>query len=628
MSLERRRFDARLGVALALTLLGVLALNYVLSVVDLRAGFVESLTVERRADVVVIEDIIDDPEGEPLVGELREILDFLRQDEGVEGVTLLAADGATVLGDAPLVAVGAPDIASLTSGEPRTWRVPEGDHDGFHTLARIGAGTSRYAALLVTQHGLQTREAQDALARRTVIALPVGLLLGIGLFLVAGGRSVRRRHQDALTRARLDSLTGLQHHGAFQSDLADAVTGRHADEGLCVLVLDIDDFKLVNDRRGHGEGDRLLRAVGDALTSAASQRVYRIGGDEFAVLLPGEDERLGLLEAQRLRVVLSEQLRELTCSVGVADTAGEPETVVQRADAAVREAKRAGRNLVLAYSQIDCPPPVVTPAVAEALTALLRDAAMGVAYQPILRGDGRGLVGVEALARPLGPGPLHNPEEVFAAAEALGHVADLDALCLRTALRGARELPAGALLFLNVSPDALGSAALLPAVLAAAVREAGLEPDRVVLEITERKVTNRTVVIREAGRLRDAGFLLALDDVGAGNAGLELLRTITVDYVKLDRSLVVDAVSDPRTAAVLRAVMVYAEVLGVGIIAEGIEDVATLRFLRRAGEEAGVGIDGLQGWLFARPRPSAGDVEGLVVPDAPLVDLAAVHAGM
>ncbi len=627
--LEGRRFDLRLGVALALTVLGVLGLNYALALVDLRAGYVQSITSQRQADVGTIAGIVADPDGEPLVGELTEILGFLHDDSEIEGATILAPDGSAVLGGAPLVSVGARDIAAVrASGVPRTWRTQGEGHDDFHTLAPIDASKSGYTALLVTEHGRQLRDAQDALASRTLVALPVGFVLGVVLFLVAGGRSLRRRHQDALTRARLDALTGLEHHGAFRTDLARALPRQQADEGLCVVVVDLDDFKLANDRRGHGEGDRLLRAAADALSSAASEPVYRIGGDEFAVLLPGADERLGLLEAQRLRAVLAEQLRELTCSIGVAETAGEPETVAERADAAVREAKRTGRDRVLGYSEVPFPPPVVTPAVAESLTALLRDAAMGVAYQPIMRGDGGGVLGAEALARPRGAGPLRNPEELFAAAEALGHVADLGALCLRTALRGARELPAGALLFLNVSPDALGSAALLPAVLVAAVREAGLEPGRVVLEVTERKVTNRTVVAREAGRLREAGFLLALDDVGAGNAGLELLRTIAVDYVKLDRSLVVDAAGDARTAAVLRAVLVYAGALGVGIIAEGIEDVATLRFLRGAGAEAGVAIDALQGWLFARPRATAGDFGGLVVPDTSLVDLVEIHAGV
>lgn len=167
-------------------------------------------------------------------------------------------------------------------------------------------------------------------------------------------------------------------------------------------------------------------------------------------------------------------------------------------------------------------------------------------------------------------------------------------------------LPADALLFLNLSPQSLGHASLAADGLTREVRAAGLTPERVVLEITERDIARPDFVAHETERLRQEGFHIALDDVGAGNAGLEMLRHVHVEYVKIDREIVAVAPHDQQARAVLLAVVAFARETGAFVIAEGVETPDELDYLRRVGEEPEVprsAIHGAQGYLLGRPAP-------------------------
>jgi EAL domain-containing protein (putative c-di-GMP-specific phosphodiesterase class I) len=187
-------------------------------------------------------------------------------------------------------------------------------------------------------------------------------------------------------------------------------------------------------------------------------------------------------------------------------------------------------------------------------------------------------------------------------------VADLDELCATQALRKVSKLPEGALLFVNLAPRTLELDANCDEWLQSEVERAGLAPEQVVAEVTERIGARTAPVIKSLERLRARGFKLALDDVGTGNAGLEMLRKIGAEYVKIDRSIVAAAATEPNARAVLMAMATFARQSGAFVIADGIEDEETLEFLR--GVEAldarpGTIIQGGQGFELGQPAGAA-----------------------
>jgi EAL domain-containing protein (putative c-di-GMP-specific phosphodiesterase class I) len=186
----------------------------------------------------------------------------------------------------------------------------------------------------------------------------------------------------------------------------------------------------------------------------------------------------------------------------------------------------------------------------------------------------------------------------------VGQGPELDALCRAAALARAHELPPDALLFLNLSPQTLERDSLSGDRLLRAVRDAGLEPDRVVLEITERAQARVDQVAAEAARLQGLGFRIALDDVGVGNSGLEMLRRLDLDFVKVDQSIIAGALDDLNVQAVLVAIVAYAHRAGAFVIAEGIESPEVLHFVQHANEldvMRSLSIEGGQGYLLGRP---------------------------
>jgi EAL domain-containing protein (putative c-di-GMP-specific phosphodiesterase class I) len=235
---------------------------------------------------------------------------------------------------------------------------------------------------------------------------------------------------------------------------------------------------------------------------------------------------------------------------------------------------------------------------------LLAEGRVRVAFQPIWDLQRGSIVAFEALARPAPEYGFAGPQEAFDIAERIGHAHDLDAVCRQAILARAAELPSDTLLFLNVSPQTLDHDLLAGTTLAEAVMAVGLTPERVVLELTERSVARLQVVVREAARLHSLGFKLALDDTGAGNAGLEMLSQVPVDVVKIDRGVVVKALTDRAARGVLAGIIAIARETDTYVIAEGIEDQAMLDLVRRMGARGAglqVGVQGVQGYLLGRP---------------------------
>jgi EAL domain-containing protein (putative c-di-GMP-specific phosphodiesterase class I) len=245
------------------------------------------------------------------------------------------------------------------------------------------------------------------------------------------------------------------------------------------------------------------------------------------------------------------------------------DTLRREADAALYEAKRAGGNRVVYFDDIRDEVVVTTSEKLDAVHRLLEEGRLEVAYQPIWDLRSATLIGMEALARPSSEYGFEGPAEVFDLAEQAGRVLQLDILSVTTALRAAPELPDGALLFLNLAPQTLDASGEDNDWLLEAVTASGLSPARIVIEVTERFSGRTGAVMKGLQRLREQGFKLALDDVGTGNSGLEMLRLLSAEFVKLDRSIVSAAPDEPNARGVLMAMATYARQTGAFVIAEG-----------------------------------------------------------
>ncbi len=452
----------------------------------------------------------------------------------------------------------------------------------------------------------------------------------IVLFWVASRQFDRRDAalRDELRRlssaARTDSLTSLGNRRAFEEDTALRLDrARRTHDQLALAMIDVDEFKTVNDTWGHDRGDRLLRTLAGILTSAAEggePAVYRVGGDEFAAIFskPGVDTAEHWLDG--VRAAAESQLGGVTLSGGVSTLEHDEEDadlLRQEADAALYDAKMRGRNLVVRYRRKDDRAPLFPAAKIQALRSLLVEGRMAIVFQPIWMLHPNGVFAYEALSRPDPSYGLDGPQQAFEIAERLGHAAELDAICVEQILTAARSLPAGVLLFINLSPSSLAHHAFSASVLADRIISGGLQPSQVVFEVTERSQIAPAVIGAAVEMLRARGFGIALDDVGTGNNGLEMLRQVGFDYVKVDRSVMVAALTKGGTGrAALMAILAFAAYTHATVIAEGVEDSAMLELIEdialgslqpQGGVIQGMqgqAFDAVQGYLLGRPDAS------------------------
>jgi diguanylate cyclase (GGDEF)-like protein len=610
----RESVIARLLLTLVLALGAVGTFQYFVVGGRVEDDLIREHAAVHAADTRALEQRAEAAAGDRYSSPLSEVTELLTAlAERPDTVEVVVVDaGGSVLASPVAGQVGTHRSDPLLRRVARTGRPVEGAPDGKHRHAYIEP-----LSLLGRDAVFAEYRSSDALAsgvaafrRGLGLFVVLSLLIALPLFYVLGGRSVGALYRSALQRARRDGLTDLDNHRAFQDELARAV-GQSARHGTAVTLalLDIDDFKFENDRHGHQHGDRLLCELSALLRDGRTgDRAFRLGGDEFALLLPHTSEAEADVPLARIRSEVEQRLSGVTTSIGFSGVAAadrEPTTLWGRADAALLEAKRRGGNTIVAASEVVDSIPVVTIEKVRAVRAVIDAGAVDVEFQPIWDLSGTRVLGYEALARPRSS-ELSGPGEAFEIADSIGRGHELDAVCRRATLRVAGELPKGGLLFLNVSPQTLEHDALAGDSLLLAVRGAGFEPHRVVLEITERTDARKEVLIPEAARLRALGFLLALDDVGAGNAGLEMLRALPVDFIKIDRAVVASAVEDRSARAVLLAIMAFARESGSFVIAEGIETEAMLELARDpnpGGEGRAIGAQGAQGYLLGRPAP-------------------------
>jgi len=411
------------------------------------------------------------------------------------------------------------------------------------------------------------------------------------------GRVVERiQAQEQLAhQAMHDSLTGLANHRSLHERLEEEVErARRQGTVISVVALDIDHFKAINDTYGHSEGDAALRVIADELKSQA--RVYdvvaRVGGEEFALVLPGASPDAAYATAERCRRALSELSFHgggVACSAGVASYPrddADGRHLLELADGALYWAKRAGRAQVRSYDPREVP--LLSGAEQRAqIQEVLGSADLTPVFQPIVELATGRIAGYEALTRFLHTEPVRSPDLWFAQARRCGLGATLEARAIEVSL-AVPDRPAGTFLSLNVSPGALLSpevAAVLPHDLT-----------EIVIELTENELFagDETLDLHVAA-LRARGARIAVDDAGAGYAGLQQLIRIRPDILKLDRSLIQGVQADGSKIALLEALSRFAAGTGAAVCGEGVEEVGELQVLSR------FDVTYAQGYVLARP---------------------------
>ncbi len=493
-------------------------------------------------------------------------------------------------------------------------------HEGL--TGRLGLALVASVLMAIVAYAFVS-QVVDGMAPRTVVSVFVAMGVAWAMLhltvvrpLVEERAELHDRYEAALADALTDPLTGLGNHRAFQEELDRQVAQAHRyGVPVSLILLDIDEFKAINDKQGHAAGDRTLADFGRLAISSLRRvdRPFRIGGDEFAILLPHTDAEGAWIVGRRLLAAsLQPPLRDqgeagVSFSAGVSalpELATTREQLYSQADAALYAAKRAGRTDVLLF---DASEPAA-PAGSEAGAAIAEVIARGQlrpVYQPIVSLASMSVIGHEGLIRPVAPAPFDGPGDLFAAAGASGHLAALDMTCIDTIVQGAATLPSEQFLSVNVSPQTIESPEFsAPAFLAILARH-GLRPERIVLELTEHEAIRDIERVRaKLEPCRRAGVRLAADDLGAGNAGLRLLSELRFDILKVDLSLVQRAAPDAPSAAVVGSVVAFAGRTGALVIGEGIEQPEEVAQLANLGVGAG------QGYFFGRPGP-------LVVESAP-----------
>jgi diguanylate cyclase (GGDEF)-like protein len=404
------------------------------------------------------------------------------------------------------------------------------------------------------------------------------------------------RRSESLT----DELTSLPNYRAFIQRMQSAPRRSTRAKQTVLALIDLDDLITLNDLRGRDYGDGAIIAFAQHLAGAFPEaEVYRVGGDEFALLTDTIDARDLLTRMNRFCFEMRAVLGGLSASAGVVALGGtfsQPADICAQAKCAMREAKTRGRANAVAFDDIREHSSLISGEQSRALRRLLAEGRLNPAFQLIWDQRNNRPLGFEALAR-IAPGyGFSGPQEAFDFADKLGRAHELDMLCHQKVLESLRTCDFEGLLFLNISPQSLTRGFDSLERLAGDLDACGIPPQRVVLEITERSHLPPATIALAATQLRTLGFKIALDDTGAGNSGLELLSQLQVDFLKIDRDVIVKACTDRIARGVLMGIVTIAVENDSVVIAEGIEDDIMLDLVREI-----AGIDALQGYLIGRP---------------------------
>jgi diguanylate cyclase (GGDEF)-like protein len=428
-------------------------------------------------------------------------------------------------------------------------------------------------------------------------------LFAAPIFAIHTALSAGARSEHA---ARHDSLTGLPNRAAFQEAVRSAIKNRHS-RG-CILLMDLDRFKDVNDTLGHHYGDLLLERVAERLRELdPGDQIARLGGDEFGILSASCDRD----EALQLAHLLADSLRppfqleqvavDVQASIGIAvfpEDGSDVETLVQKADVAMYRAKETRTDVVL-YNERDNDHSRSKLALSADLRAALDARQITAWYQPELDLRTGNVFALEALVR--WPHPklgLLYPDAFIDMSERTSLIKPLTQQVLELALRqlvSCDEVNSGMTMAVNISAAVLIDKQFTSSVIAA-LDNAEVTPDRLKLEVTESTLMADPDTAHEILlELTEIGVEISIDDFGTGYSSLAYLAGLPVREVKIDRSFVYRMNQSFKDSVIVNSTIDLARHLGLRAVAEGVEDPATLERLRS------LGCDAAQGYLISRP---------------------------
>jgi diguanylate cyclase (GGDEF)-like protein len=419
----------------------------------------------------------------------------------------------------------------------------------------------------------------------------------------------RRSSEHASQLAKYDPLTGLPNRRRMAEVLDASLFGADQQKKPCaVMLIDLDRFKQVNDTMGHPAGDALLKQVAERLSRIVGDRekVFRVGGDEFQVILPGREDRgiIGDMAADIIASLSQPYSVEgsrciIGASIGIAIAPVDGATradLFRNADLALYASKAGGRGRFRFFSGDLLRIAEDKRTLEDDLRDALARGEISLAYQPIVSLAANRITGVEALMRWDHPsrGPI-SPASFIPIAEEAGLIGPLGEWALRKACHDAAGWPGKLRVAVNVSPIQFMEESL-PATVTSALAASGLEPDRLELEITEGVFVGESPSTDTMfATLKEIGVRLALDDFGTGYSSLGYLRTAPFDKIKIDQTFVRAAtLPGSRNGAIIAAIVALAEALGMETTAEGVEYLDQLDLVR------GLRVSHVQGWVYSK----------------------------
>ncbi|EWC43101.1 putative bifunctional diguanylate cyclase/phosphodiesterase [Stutzerimonas stutzeri] len=406
-----------------------------------------------------------------------------------------------------------------------------------------------------------------------------------------------------------DPLTNLFNGRAFTETVSQILAARAEGQALAVLVVDLDNFKRINDSLGHRSGDLTLQQVAHRIRAVLGQHdmLARFSGDEFCVLTLGHWEHAQalahrILEQLRPPFVLGETQLRLTASIGISlypEDGLSFDTLFRNAGLAVGQCKASGRNRSLRFNPALELRAQEDLSLEQDLRRALNENLLSVHYQPIVDGRSGQPVSLEALVRWQHPQQgFISPERFVGLAEQHGFVAELDAWVARRACADLATLLAeGHDLRVAVNCSALNlSNPHMPEVVARIIERTGLDPARLTVEVTENALMNSLgAAVRTLDAVRELGVKVSIDDFGSGYSSLAYLSKLPVDTLKVDRAFVQEIAEQANDRAITAAIIAMAHKLGLKVVAEGVEEEVQLAYLRENG------CDFIQGYYYSRP---------------------------
>ena len=436
----------------------------------------------------------------------------------------------------------------------------------------------------------------------------------------------RKAQEQIAHMAHHDALTELPNRTKFREQLELALRRARRDENICVLCIDLDRFKEINDSLGHPIGDELLKEVSSRLLGCArdGDTVARLGGDEFAVVQIANSPDASAASAFAGRIVevlgapydIQGHHIVIGASVGIAsapEDGNDPDRLLKNADMALYRAKEDGRgNYRFFEAGMDARAQARRLMETELRAALARDE-FEVYYQPIHNLEANQIIAFEALVR--WNHPLRGmilPMSFIPLAEETGLIVAIGDWVLRRACADAASWSRDVCVAVNLSPVQFRNPNLLTSVIAA-LTASGLRARRLELEITESVLLQDSdATLAKLHSLRESGVKISMDDFGTGYSSLSYLRSFPFDRIKIDRSFVNELATRDDSMAIVRAVTGLGKSLGISTTAEGVETKEQLALLRSEG------CTDVQGYLFSAPRPAA-DVERMLRSGRPRV---------